>query len=43
VLVEAPSRREAVAREPGTTVLSFGEPSSEPSEREGRWLRERGV
>jgi quercetin dioxygenase-like cupin family protein len=44
VLVDAPSHGHAVAREPATTVLSFGrEPSFEPSEWEGRWLRERGV
>ena len=37
------SHRHAVADEAGTTVLSFGGPPTfEPSEWEGRWLRERG-
>ena len=36
------SHRHAVAAEAGTTVLSFGGPPTfEPSEWEGRWLRER--
>ena len=35
------SRRHAVAREPGTTVLSFGGPATfEPSDWETRWLAE---
>jgi quercetin dioxygenase-like cupin family protein len=35
------SHRHAVAAETGTTVLSFGGPPTfEPSEWEGRWLRE---
>ena len=38
------SHRHAVAAEAGTTVLSFGGPPTfEPSEWEGRWLRERGA
>jgi mannose-6-phosphate isomerase-like protein (cupin superfamily) len=37
------SHRHATAAEEGTTVLSFGGPPTfEPSEWEGRWLRERG-
>jgi quercetin dioxygenase-like cupin family protein len=36
------SHRHAVAAEAGTTVLSFGGPPTfEPSEWEGRWLREK--
>jgi quercetin dioxygenase-like cupin family protein len=36
------SHRHAVAAQAGTTVLSFGGPPTfEPSEWEGRWLRER--
>jgi quercetin dioxygenase-like cupin family protein len=39
---EPESHRHAVAAEAGTTVLSFGGPPTfEPSEWEGRWLRER--
>ena len=38
---EPESHRHAVALEAGTTVLSFGGPPAfEPSEWEGRWLRE---
>jgi quercetin dioxygenase-like cupin family protein len=38
---EPESHRHAVAAEAGTTVLSFGGPPTfEPSEWEGRWLRE---
>jgi quercetin dioxygenase-like cupin family protein len=38
------SHRHAVAEDPGTTVLSFGGPPTfEPSEWEGRGLRERGA
>jgi quercetin dioxygenase-like cupin family protein len=42
VYLDEPSvRREAVALEAGTTVLSFGGPPVfAPSEWEGRWLRE---
>jgi len=36
------SHRHAVAAEAGTTILSFGGPPTfEPSEWEGRWLREK--
>ena len=44
VLVPEPqSHRHAVAVQPGTTVLSFGGPPTfQPSEWEGRWLKEMG-
>jgi hypothetical protein len=47
VFVRDPSlKREAVAREPGTTVLVVGAPPGEaftPSEWEARWLAKKGV
>ena len=42
VYIDEPKvRRHAVALEPGTTVLTFGGPPTfEPSEWEGRWMKE---